>query len=71
PDAEMFFALYQKRLVADLGRQKEKKSLTYGYLEGFESFGWKPQIGVGGDADYQDAVEDRVLEDFTKATDTE
>lgn len=71
PDAEMFFALYQKRLVADLGRQKENKSLTYGYLEGFESFGWKPQIGVGGDADYQDAVEDRVVEDFTKATDTE
>lgn len=71
PDAEMFFALYQKRLVADLGRQKENKSLTYGYLEGFESFGWKPQIDSGADADYQDAVEDRMVEDFSKATDTE
>ncbi|MFD2640953.1 DEAD/DEAH box helicase [Pseudomonas japonica] len=71
PDAEMFFALYQKRLVADLGRQKENKSLTYGYLEGFESFGWQPQTGVGADADYQDAFEDRVVEDFARASDTE
>lgn len=36
PSAEMFFALYQKRLSQQ--SIKEGKSFLYGYLEGFESF---------------------------------
>ncbi|PWW11205.1 MULTISPECIES: DEAD/DEAH box helicase [Pseudidiomarina] len=39
PKAEAFFAIYQKRLVSELEHSKEKRHLTYGYLEGFESFG--------------------------------
>lgn len=39
PEAEAFFAIYQKRLVSELEHSKEKRHLTYGYLEGFESFG--------------------------------
>lgn len=39
PEAEGFFALYQKGLVAELNKKNETKSLMYGYLEGFESVG--------------------------------
>ncbi|WP_278351290.1 DEAD/DEAH box helicase [Marinobacter nauticus] len=39
PEAEGFFALYQKGLVAELNKKNENKSLMYGYLEGFESVG--------------------------------
>ena len=68
PDAEMFFALYQKRLVADLRKKKENKSLMYGYLEGFESVGHLPEGGQIGDVD---SIEDHAVEDFTRASDTE
>lgn len=71
PDAEMFFALYQKRLVADLRKQSENKSLMYGYLEGFESFGWQPQSVASGDEDGEGVVDERGVEDFSRATDTE
>lgn len=39
PEAEGFFALYQKGLVAELNKKNENKNLMYGYLEGFESVG--------------------------------
>ncbi|QTH23031.1 DEAD/DEAH box helicase [Rhizorhabdus wittichii] len=39
PQNEMFFALYQKRLIEDCGETHEKRRLLYGYLEGFESAG--------------------------------
>lgn len=69
PDAEMFFALYQKRLVADLRKQKEGKSLMYGYLEGFESVGrQRADHGPSGDEAGND---DSGADDFSKARDTE
>lgn len=39
PDAELFFALYQKELVNALGEKGENRQFQYGYLEGFESTG--------------------------------
>ena len=68
PDAEMFFALYQKRLVADLRKTKENKSLMYGYLEGFES------VGRQDDADIstEDGDEtEKSSQDWIKARDSE
>lgn len=37
PEAEMFFALYQKKLVQQQGQQGHQRRYLYGYLEGFES----------------------------------
>lgn len=68
PNAEMFFALYQKRLVADLRKHKENKSLMYGYLEGFESIGHQPEVSHSDEAEGSD---DNLGEDFSKASDTE
>ncbi len=35
---ELFFALYQRKLATEIAKNnKEKRSFTYGYLEGFES----------------------------------
>lgn len=70
PNAEMFFALYQKRLVADLKKQQENRSLMYGYLEGFESTGLRTaeepsDSTLGADND------EPAREDFAKARDTE
>lgn len=39
PEAEMFFALYQKKLVQQQGQHGNKRGYLYGYLEGFESVG--------------------------------
>lgn len=39
PEAEMFFALYQKKLVQQQGQHGNKRGYLYGYLEGFESIG--------------------------------
>ncbi|AGN87004.1 DEAD/DEAH box helicase [Enterobacter sp. R4-368] len=39
PDAELFFALYQRELVKTLGAKGERRQFQYGYLEGFESTG--------------------------------
>lgn len=39
PEAEMFFALYQKKLVQQQERSGSGKRYLYGYLEGFESVG--------------------------------
>ena len=39
PEAEMFFALYQHRLVHEMSQRHEKRQIVYGFLEGFESAG--------------------------------
>ncbi|MES2040070.1 MAG: DEAD/DEAH box helicase [Pseudomonadota bacterium] len=39
PEAEMFFAMYQKKLVQQQGKDGHKRRYLYGYLEGFESTG--------------------------------
>lgn len=47
PNAELFFALYQKRLVYDLKKKNDNRSLMYVYLEGFESMGANTdQVGL-------------------------
>ncbi|WP_290536731.1 DEAD/DEAH box helicase [Alcanivorax sp.] len=71
PNGEMFFALYQKRLVSDLKKQKEGRSLMYGYLEGFESMGRRPEGDVGKSDGSEGDIEDAYKEDFSKAKDTE
>lgn len=42
PEAEMFFALYQKKLVQQQGHKSGGRRFLYGYLEGFESVGTQP-----------------------------
>lgn len=76
PNAEVFFALYQKRLVEDLHRTKENKSLMYGYLEGFESMGRRGQsdLDTSGDGDdteksaqdWSSARDSKLLQDLAK-----
>jgi len=39
PEAEIFFALYQKKLVQQQGQKGGGRRFLYGYLEGFESIG--------------------------------
>lgn len=39
PKSELFFALYQRKLVKDVSKAKNGKRFLYGYLEGFESVG--------------------------------
>jgi hypothetical protein len=70
PESEMFFALYQKKLVADLGMTRDNKSLLYGFLEGFES------VGRAGATSELSAVadgetEDDAGKDFSKAKDSD
>ncbi|MFN4289695.1 MAG: DEAD/DEAH box helicase [Permianibacter sp.] len=69
PESEMFFALYQKKLVTELGMTRDNKSLLYGFLEGFES------IGRAGAAAEPDTVADVEVDedngkDFSEARDT-
>lgn len=45
-EAEMFFALYQKKLVQQQGAHSHKRSYLYGYLEGFESIGIPRAAGL-------------------------
>lgn len=68
PNAEMFFALYQKRLVSDLRKTNENKSLMYGYLEGFESVGRQDKIG---DCSTEGDDADQKTKDWVSARDTE
>lgn len=70
PESEMFFALYQKKLVTELGMTRDNKSLLYGFLEGFESVGRagaKSEPGTVADVE----VEDDTGKDFSKAKDTD
>lgn len=63
PQAELFFALYQKMLV--LEQLKEGRRFLYGYLEGFESF------QVQTPEEERDTEEDTAKRDFQGAPDTE
>jgi hypothetical protein len=69
-DAEMFFALYQRRLVHDLRAKEEKRRMLYGFLEGFESAGGDEAIHTAAVGSDDDAEEDHAR-DFNKATDTD
>ena len=56
PESELFFALYQKRLVQHL--KKANNRVFFGYLEGFESF-----------SPSKDNVEDSIDEERKESTD--
>lgn len=71
PNAEMFFALYQKRLVADLKKKTENKSLMYGYLEGFESFGQGTSSAEDLAEGLEGASQDKGREDWSNASDSD
>jgi len=67
PESELFFALYQKKLVQELGEAKNGKRFLYGYLEGFES------VGIEGNNtdDKAEESDERSSNEFRKAPDTE
>ena len=69
--AEVFFALYQRRLVHELGATKERRRMLYGFLEGFESAGSHDHVDVSRQADSKTFDEDHHADDFHKASDTE
>ena len=69
--AEVFFALYQRRLVHELGATEEKRGMLYGFLEGFESAGPDDQLETLRQADGNTSDEDHHADDFHKASDTE
>lgn len=62
-DAELFFALYQKQLVAVMNKQGSGRRMLYGYLEGFESTG----SNVADNFD----EEEQIHNDFNQAFDSE
>ncbi|MBN1859030.1 DEAD/DEAH box helicase family protein, partial [Candidatus Bipolaricaulota bacterium] len=70
PAGELFFALYQKRLVQALKQQEKRgkgnKRLFFGYLEGFESLTPSEEVS---DAEYDD--EKRESLDFARNWDSE
>lgn len=65
PESEMFFALYQKKLVTELKGVKENKKLLYGFLEGFESVGYR-----GATTPLVENDDEATRRDFTTAPDT-
>ncbi len=82
---ELFFALYQRKLVTEVAKNStEKRSFTYGYLEGFESTSFE-QIDNGGNKktavnrEISDEIEDsssdpnvkQQSEDFRRNADSE
>lgn len=74
PEAEMFFALYQKKLVQQQGVHGHKRSYLYGYLEGFESIGsprttGKPSEEKKAEASvqaFEGAEDTRILQQLTE-----
>lgn len=68
PQDEMFFALYQKRLIEDCGVADEKRRALYGYLEGFESAG-QGELARETQTDSEEADDER-SKDFRAAADT-
>lgn len=70
PEAEMFFALYQRRLIHDLGVLDEKRRVLYGFLEGFESAG-EPVQAPSTLEDDEGQAQDERAKDFSTADDTE
>lgn len=69
PESEMFFALYQKKLVTELGMTRDNKSLLYGFLEGFESVGRAGATSEPGTVAAVEVDEDNG-KDFSEARDT-
>lgn len=61
-DAELFFALYQKQLVAEMSKQGTGRRMLYGYLEGFES--------TGSSAAEPDDQDEQIHNDFNQAFDS-
>ena len=70
PESEMFFALYQKKLVTELDHTRNNKSLLYGFLEGFESPGRRSGEISASVSDIQEDVDESTGKDFSKAKDT-
>ncbi|MCL1488063.1 MULTISPECIES: DEAD/DEAH box helicase [unclassified Marinobacter] len=72
PEAEGFFALYQKGLVTELNKKKEGKRLMYGYLEGFESVGRKllRESEPSSQDDTDGASTEKGKSDYSTAPDT-
>lgn len=71
PSAEVFFALYQRRLVHELGATEEKRRILYGFLEGFESTGPDDMMETLPQQNFNPSSEDHHADDFHKASDTE
>ncbi|BET26514.1 helicase-like protein [Limnobacter thiooxidans] len=70
PESEIFFALYQKKLVTELGMTRDNKSLLYGFLEGFESVGRAETEPLHTEvADI--SIEESTGKDYYKAHDSE
>ncbi len=70
PEAELFFALYQRRLVHELGMASEKRRVLYGFLEGFESAGAQEHAPAAPSEEGDQATDERAR-DFSAAADTE
>lgn len=67
PNAELFFAQYQRALVHKLNMNGSTKQCLYGYLEGFESFG----ENISAHASYEEAEQDGHHTDFHSSLDSE
>ena len=70
PESELFFALYQKKLVKELGESKNGKRFLYGYLEGFESVGIQDSSD-NIEIESQEGSEEKASNEFRKAPDTD
>lgn len=70
PEAEMFFALYQRRLIHSLGVLEEKRRVLYGFLEGFESAGVEDLAPIEPNDDDEQAHDERA-KDFHLADDSQ
>ena len=69
--AEVFFALYQRRLVHELSATEEKRRMLYGFLEGFESAWPDDQLEALRQPDDKTSDEEHHADDFHKSSDTE
>ncbi|CAI8765468.1 Type III restriction endonuclease subunit R [Pseudomonas sp. IT-P12] len=67
PEAEMFFALYQKKLVQQQGHKSGGRRFLYGYLEGFESVGTQPGSAASATAPLE---QEHSAQAFSGAPDT-
>lgn len=70
PESEMFFALYQKKLVTEVENSRDNKRILYGFLEGFESIGKNGIAKEQGDQTENNSYDDE-RGDYYKAPDTE
>jgi superfamily II DNA or RNA helicase len=70
-EAELFFALYQKKLVTELKAQKNGRKFMYGYLEGFESFGGTNVTDSPDDNTGDEENEKRLKDSYSEADDSQ